>query len=179
MKFSRYVRKAVIALSFVGMATTFGGQSADAATEVANLTVDATVLSSCSISTAPVNFGTYDPLGTHNTTPLDNSAGLVRITCANGLPVLVRLDQGGTPAAGSTAAAPDRQMAGPGPGDVLSYNLFSDAPGGIVWGDTAGSGIARVGTGLLDVLTIHGRVPAGQNPTAGVYADTVVASVDF
>jgi spore coat protein U-like protein len=179
MKFSSYVRKAVVALSFVGMATSFGGQSADAATEVADLTVDATVLSSCSISTAPVNFGTYDPLGTHNTNPLDNSAGLVRITCANGLPVVVRLDQGGAPAVGSTAAAPSRQMAGPAPGDVLSYNLFTDAPGGIVWGDTAGTGVARVGTGALDVLTIHGRVPAGQNPAAGAYGDTVVASVDF
>jgi spore coat protein U-like protein len=179
MKFPRLVRKAVVALSFVGMATTFGGQSADAATEVSNLTVDATVLSSCTISTAPVNFGTYDPLGTHNTNPLDNSAGQVRITCANGLPVVVRLGQGATPAAGSTAAAPDRQMAGPAPGDVLSYNLFTDAPGGIVWGDTAGTGVARVGTGLLDTLFIHGRVPGGQNPASGAYGDTVVASVDF
>jgi spore coat protein U-like protein len=179
MKFSRLARKALVAVSFVGMATTFGGPTADAATEVANLTVDATVLSSCSISTAPVNFGIYDPLGAHNASPLDNSAGQVRITCANGLPVVVRLGQGGTSNPASTAATPVREMAGPAPGDVLSYNLFVDAPGGTVWGDTAGTGVATIGTGALDLLTIHGRVPGGQNPAAGAYADTVVASVDF
>jgi len=179
MEFSRYVRKAVIALSFVGMATTFGDRSAEAATEVANLTVDALVLSSCAISTAPVNFGTYDPMVAHLSAPLDNSAGEVRITCANGLPVVVRLDQGAAPGSGSTAAAPVRQMAGPAPGDVLSYNLFTDAPGGIVWGDTTGTGVADIGTGAQEILLIHGRVPGGQNPAAGAYGDTVVASVDF
>lgn len=177
MKFSRFARRALIALSFVGMATTFGGPRAEAATEVANLVVDAEVLSSCSIATAPVNFGVYDPLGTHNLSPLDNSAGEVRITCANGLPVVVRLGQGSTPDGTSTADAPVRQMASGI--ERLAYNLYTDAPGGTVWGDTTATGVARLGTGALDSLLIHGRVPAGQNPAAGIYADTVVASVDF
>jgi len=179
MKFSRLAHKALIVLSFGGMVTMFGGQSADAATENANLTVDATVLSSCLIATLPVNFGSYDPLGANNTLPLDNSAGSVNVTCANGLPVVIRLDQGVTPAGGSSAAAPLRQMAGPAPGDVLGYNLYTDAPGGVVWGDTALTGVGTTGTGASQVFTIHGRVPAGQNPAAGAYGDLVVASVDF
>lgn len=179
MKFSRILRKALIGASFVGMATSLGGQSAEAATETADLTVDVEVLTSCQISTAPVNFGTYDPLGAHATTPLDNSAGEVRITCANGLPVVVRLGEGANPAAGSTAAAPLRQMLGQVDGDVIGYNLFTDAPGGTVWGDTTATGVGTTGTGLLQVMNIHGRIPAGQNPAADDYLDTVVASVDF
>jgi spore coat protein U-like protein len=178
MAFSRFMRKALIAVSFVGMATTFGGRSAEAATETNTLTVSATVESSCLIDTAPVNFGSYDPLNGNDLNPLD-ATGEVRITCANGLPVVVRLGQGNLPGAGSTADLPVRQMAGPAPGDVLEYNLYSNTPGGIVWGDTTATGVADLGTGALEILTIHGRVPAGQNPAAGAYGDTVVASVDF
>lgn len=180
MKFSSLIRKALVGASFIGMATSFGGESVQAASETANLTVDATVLSSCSITTLAVNFGTYDPMGTHATAAL-NAQGEVRVTCVDGLPINVRLDQGATPDGASTPAAPVRQMAGTGTaaGDFLAYNLFTDAGRTDVWGDTALTGVDDTGSGVEEVHLIYGQVPAGQNPQAGDYLDTVVASVWF
>jgi spore coat protein U-like protein len=179
MKLSRVIRNTLIGMSFAGLATTFGGRSAEAATETAPLTVNATVLTSCTIATAPVNFGPYDPIGAHNVAPLDSITGEVQITCANGLPVNLRLGQGANPAGGSNDDVPLRRMTGPTPADVLAYHLYSDAPGGMVWGNSAVSDVSTVGTGILQTLTIYGRVPGAQNPAAGAYTDTVVAAVDF
>jgi spore coat protein U-like protein len=179
MKFSRLFRKSLIALSLVGMATSFSGRSANAATETGTLTVTADVEPSCLISTAPVNFGSYNPLTTHTAgNPLD-STGSVIIRCASGLPVNVRLGQSFVPVGGSTDDAPLRQMVGPTPADLLDYNLYSDAPGGTVWGNSAVSDVASLGTGADVTLTIHGRIPGGQNRASGTYTDTVTAAVDF
>jgi spore coat protein U-like protein len=165
------VAAAVGAVSFVE------GPSAEAATEVANLSVSADVQTSCLIATLPVNFGVYDPFGAQAATPLDNSAGAVVVTCVNGLPITIRLGAG--LAGGGSGAGITRNLQGPNPGDLLGYQLYSDSPGGTVWGDTPASGVATAGTGAAQSLAIHGRVPEAQNPAAGLYTDTVVASVDF
>ena len=176
MKFSRIARRALIVLSFGGMVTTFGGQSAEAATQTFDLDISATVLTSCTIATLPVNFGTYNPMGAQATAPLDNSAGVVDVACANGLAVTVRLDEGLAPATGSSPTAPLRQMTDAVSGDVLAYNLYSDAPGGAVWDFT---GIPDIGDGTHHLLSVYGRIPAGQHPQPGTYGDTVTATVEF
>lgn len=179
MKFSRLLRKALIALSLAGMATTFGGQSATAATESANLAVSADVQPSCIVTTSAVAFGSYDPLATHTAgNPLDG-AGSVTITCASGLPVTIRLGQSSPAVAGSTDASPTRAMTGPTATDKLSYNLYTDLAHTDVWGNTTASGVADTGTGAADVTPIYGLIPGGQNVASGLYNDTVVAAVDF
>jgi spore coat protein U-like protein len=45
-----------------------------AQTATANLSVTATVTKNCSITTTPVAFGSYDPVVTNATTPLDGTA---------------------------------------------------------------------------------------------------------
>jgi spore coat protein U-like protein len=177
MKFSRLFRKALIAASMVGMATSFGGRSASAATETGTLAVSATVSASCLVSTAAVNFGNYDPLTTHATAPLDG-AGSVIIRCADGLAVNVRLGLSAVAVTGSVDDAPLREMAGPG-GDRLAYNLFTDPARTDVWGNTAATGVGATGDGLDQALPIYGQIPAGQNRASGVYNDTVTASVVF
>lgn len=179
MKSSRLLRKALIALSLVGMATTFGGQSANAATETASLAVSADVQPSCIVTTSAVAFGAYDPLATHTPGNPLLGAGSVTITCATGLPVTIRLGQSTPAVAGSTDTAPTRAMTGPSATDKLSYNLYTDAARTDLWGNTTATGVGDTGTGAPHATAIFGRVPGGQNVASGLYNDSVTASVDF
>ena len=143
---------------------------AGAATEAANLSVSASVAASCTISTAPLAFGSYDPVTTHATTPLDGT-GTVTITCTDGASVTVSLDLGLNEGAGTQR----KLLSGT---ETIDYDLFSNAGRSTAWNET--TTVARTGTGLADALTVYGRIPAGQtNASSGSYADTVVATVNF
>lgn len=128
---------------------------------------------SCTISTTPVNFGTYDVFAT---VPVD-STGSVTVDCKNPekkpLPVMVSINQGG---AGSFTP---RQMISP-LGDRLAYYLFVDASRTRIWGDgTGGSATLTATVSKNTVLssTVYGRLPAGQNVGAGIYTDILTATV--
>jgi spore coat protein U-like protein len=146
------------------------GQSSNAA---ANLTVSANVSKNCTITTAPVNFGAYDPVAANATAPLD-AIGTVTITCTKGAPAKVGLN------AGSNSVGTTRRMTG-GTTAFLNYELYKDSSHGTVWGDTIDT--------ALDVpaapnrnprnFTVYGRVVAAQDATVGSYTDTVVATVNF
>ena len=136
-------------------------------------TVMVTVPAECTVSTTPVVFGNYDPIGTHATTALD-STGTVEVYCTRGTNVTVSLGTGLSP------AAPSRRMQGPG-GSLLTYNLFTTAARTVVWDTTnmqAGTSTSR----LLPIsggMTVFGRVTAGQDPAVGAYTDTVQATVNY
>ena len=151
--------------------------STDAATATSNLSVTASVTANCTIATAPVAFGAYDPVSANATTAL-NGTGTVNVTCTNGATTTVTLGQGANPGGGSTAAAPARRLKDGGT-DLLTYSLYSDTGRTVVWGDTAGTGVAHTGTGALAALTVYGAVDPGQNVPAGNYSDTVVATITF
>ena len=148
----------------------------NAATATSNLSVTATVVASCTITTNAVAFGAYDPLVANKTANLD-STGTVTVTCTNGSISTITLGQGANATAGSTDVAPLRQMAATT--NRLSYQLYTDAARLVVWGNTVGAGVARTGSGVADPLTVYGNVTAGQNVPAGSYSDTVVATVTF
>jgi spore coat protein U-like protein len=149
---------------------------ADAATATANLSVTATVSASCSISTTPLAFGTYDPVGANSGTPLDATGGVV-VTCTNGASTTVTLGQGANANSGSSDAAPLRRMASSG--NFLAYSLYQNAGHTTIWGNTSGTGVAHTGTGTATTVSVYGRVAAGQNVASGSYSDTVVATVTF
>lgn len=169
------VGKRVLVASVLGIALSMmQGQPAEAATATANLAVSANVNASCTISALPLTFPNYDTSSLVDT----DGTGTVSVTCTNGSAVVVTLDQGAAPAGGSTAAAPMRQMVDGA--NVLGYDLYSDAGRTTAWGDTAGTGMARTGTGAADALTVYGRIPAMQpGVVAGLYGDTVVATVTY
>ena len=147
-----------------------------AGTSNSNMPVTASVSSNCTISTAATAFGAYDPIVTNATAPLSGS-GTVTVTCTHSAATAITLGQGANPATGSTDATPQRRMlAG---SSYLSYSLYSDAGATTVWGNTPQSGLGHTGTGTATNLTVHGRVPAGQNVPAGSYTDTVVATITF
>lgn len=150
---------------------------ADAATGTANLGVSATVSSNCSISTSPVAFGAYDPVGANAANPLD-SAGTVIVTCTSGASTTITLGQGANAGPGSTDAAPARRMRDSGSG-YLSYALYQDGSHMTTWGNTGATGVAHTGTGSSANISVYGRVAAGQNVASGSYSDTVLATITF
>jgi spore coat protein U-like protein len=149
-----------------------------ASTATANLGVSASITNNCTISTAPLAFGAYDPL---NGASAVNGTGTVTVVCTSGMTgAVVTLGQGLHAAGGSSDPVPLRQMQDSGT-TKLTYKLYSDSGRTTVWGNTAGTGLAAsTGTGTNQNLTVYGTIDAGQNTLpAGSYADTVVATITF
>jgi spore coat protein U-like protein len=151
--------------------------SIEAATATSNLAVTASVTANCTIATAPVAFGAYDPVSANATTALSGT-GTVNVTCTSGASTTITLGQGANADVGSTDAAPARRM-NDGGTNYLSYALYQDSGHTTVWGNTVGTGVAKTGTGVQVGVTVYGAVTAGQNVPAGSYSDTVVATVTF
>ncbi len=147
---------------------------AQAATTTTPLSVTAIVGAVCSLSTAAVSFGAYDPIVVNASSPL-NATGSVSDTCSNGLAGTITLDQGLDPTGGSTAAVPARQMRSGA--SVLAYFLYSDSARSVPWGST-GIGITGTGTTSAAIL-VYGQIPGAQNAAAGSYADTVTVTITF
>jgi spore coat protein U-like protein len=121
----------------------------------------------CSVSPSGVHFGVYAPT---DATALDG-AGNISVTCTTLTSFTVSLSTG-------TGNYGQRRMTS-GPG-ILNYNLYVDPVRLLVWGDgTAGSLTVPSIFVLGANLSIYGRVPAGQNPRAGTYIDTIVVTVTY
>jgi len=127
----------------------------------------------CTITTASnVAFGTYDVF---SASPLDTT-GVVQISC-NGAAqtITVDLSRGNAP-----TYSPRYMLKG---SEQLNYNLYLDAARTLIWGDGTGGtsvyGPVDPPNGVNVNLTIYGRIPAGQDLTAGAYADTIVATINF
>lgn len=165
-----------IASWVLGLSFALSSGFVNAATQTANLNVSATVAANCTITTAAVAFGTYDPVVTNASTALD-ATGTVTTTCTSGASVTVLLGQGANADTGSTDAAPVRRMLSGT--DYLSYQLYSDSGRTVVWGNDATSDVDVTGTGAAVDTTVYGSVTAGQNVPSGSYTDTVVATVSF
>lgn len=167
------MRRSVILLGSFAIALVAGHGRLLGQTASANLTVTASVSKNCTITTAPVNFGAYDPVSANATAPLD-SIGTVTVTCTKGAPAKIGLNTG------SNAQGTTRRMAG-GTAAFLNYELYQDSGRATVWGDTADT--------ALDVpaapnrnprsFSVYGRVVAAQDAPVGNYTDTVVATVNF
>lgn len=142
-----------------------------AGTATTTFPVTATVLSVCSVSASPLNFGNYDPTATSDldaTTSLD-------VLCTLGTSYTVGLDQGTS--SGATVSA--RAMVNGS--DTLNYGLYQDAGRSTNWGNTAGVDTPSATVAGLTATshTVYGRVPQGQNVAPGVYLDTITVTVNY
>lgn len=126
----------------------------------------------CSISTTPVSFGTYNVFATAPT----DSTGTIVYNCNGGARnILITFSRGNAP-----TFAPRFMLNGT---EQLPYNLYRNAARTTIWGDgTGGSGL------YLDTnppnstdisVTVFGRVPTGQDVSAGVYTDTVTVTINY
>ncbi|MCE5232342.1 MAG: spore coat U domain-containing protein [Mizugakiibacter sp.] len=168
------------ALIATGLALAGIGMQAQAGTASGSFNVTASVVPSCKVvSTADIAFGNYDPADANNTTALD-AAGNVTVRCTKNTPAAVTLNQGNNAAAGSTCAAPSRQMADSG-SNRLGYAIYKDASRTQAWGCDATNQASFTSAGIASPATLdtYGRIPAGQDVPAGSYSDTVAVTVTF
>ena len=121
----------------------------------------------CSVSTSGINFGTYDP---RSATPLDG-AGSVQLDChSSSRPTL-------SISTGSSGTFVQRRMNNGG--STLGYNLYTTAARTAIWGDGTGGTAVVNAPRRVSSTPIYGRIPAGQNVTAGRYGDTLVVTVSW
>lgn len=154
-------------------AVVLGCDLALAAQATADLSVTATVSSTCTISNGTLDFGSYEPL---SASPTDgDSGGTVTVQCTN----LQAYD------IYSTTALADRKMvtAGGGAARELSYKLYASSANRSAGTElpvtkTAGT-LAGTGTGLVQYVTIYGRIAAGQNVYSGAYSGTANLTIDY
>lgn len=137
------------------------------------------LLQSCSVSTAPVSFGIYNPL---SSSP-DTATGTVSVTCTVALFAVweswtIALSQG------NSGNFNSRSMLNGS--SVLSYNLYTSAAYTTVWGDGSGSTAevssppTLLATGNTSVsYPVYGLIPAGQDRAAGTFMDTITVTVNY
>ena len=149
------------------------GPSASAATATANLAVSATVTTNCTISTAALAFGLYDPVVTHASTDLDGT-GTVTVACTKGSTATVGLGLGAN-ASGTTRRLTD------GSSNYLTYEMYQNAGRTTLWGNSGGDLLSPVAAPSKTArdFSVYGRIVSNQDATAGSYTDTVVATVNF
>ncbi len=132
---------------------------------------DASALS-CTISATSVNFGNYNVF---DGSPLDSTGSITYRCNSQASNITVALTRGA-----SSTFNPRRMFKGV---EVLTYNLFRNAARTNIWGDgTSGTAVysrANPPNNSNVNLTVYGRVPAGQDVSAGTFSDTVTAVINF
>lgn len=140
------------------------------ATASTTLSVSATVLTDCIVVATPLAFGGYDPT---SQTDLDATAS-VSVTCTLAAPFNIGLDAG----TGAGANVTVRKMTAAS--GTLNYGIYQNSARSVVLGNTIGvDTIANVGTGILQLFNVYGRIPSGQAAQADAYSDTVTVTVTF
>ncbi|MBC7610897.1 MAG: spore coat U domain-containing protein [Polaromonas sp.] len=141
--------------------------AAMAATTNTTFTVSVAVPATCLISATALSFVAY-------TGVVDVATSSISMTCSNTTNYNVGLNAG--LASGATVST--RRMSNGA--NVISYSLYSDPNRTLNWGQTVGTDtITGTGSGTTQVLTVYGRVPAGQFVTPGNYSDTIIATVTY
>lgn len=132
--------------------------------------VNATVVNDCTISAAPVNFGSNGVLNG----PV-RATGSLSVRCTNNNAYRVTLNGGSV--ANDVAARKMKPVSG---SERIAYRL-SQTLDGAIWGDGSGSTTVHTGTGTGNTVgvTIYGMVPAQTTPAPGDYGDTVQATIAF
>lgn len=170
MRFS----KLLFVLTTIGVLVVGIHGTVSAASAQANLPISVTVASNCTITAIAVGFPNYDPIATHAATPDDSTSGSVTITCTKGATTTIGLSLGanftGTQARMLNGAA-----------NYLNYGLFQDAAHTTVWGNAAPNLFTppAAPSKAARTYTVNAQIPAAQDVPAGVYSDTVVATVNF
>jgi spore coat protein U-like protein len=141
---------------------------AAAATATTTFSVTANVVSTCSITTTNLNFGSYSGV------QLDGTA-TVTTTCSTGTTYEIQLHAGTAPG----ATTKTRKMTGPG-AQLLAYSLFRDAARTMNWGEVVPTDtVFGVGNGAAQPHTVYGRIPASQFVQSGAYSDTIAVELTF
>ena len=159
-------RRLCAAASIVMLAA--GSPMAAQANNTSGVNSSAAVLATCTVVGSAIAFGNY------SSTQVDQT-GSIAVVCTNGISYSVGLDAG----AGSGATIAVRKLTG-SLGGSLNYSLYRDSGRTSNWGSTAGTDTqSGSGNGIVQNLTVYGRIPSGQTPQSGVYSDTVTITLTY
>ncbi|HEX8011339.1 MAG TPA: spore coat U domain-containing protein [Casimicrobiaceae bacterium] len=151
--------------------------------------ISASVNANCTVSATALSFGQYESLLANASTAL-NAAGTVSIACTKGTAPRISMDFGQNSSAGKRYMALVAS-ASPGTASTLQYELYQPPnptpgtrcsfPGTTLWGSSAGEIFVPTPPKSRSPRTysVCGTIPAGQFAVMGIYADTVVATVNF
>lgn len=167
---SRWMKATGAAVMVAGVLA-IANDRTDAATATANLAVSATVINNCTISTAALAFGNYDPVVANASTGLSGT-GTVTVACTKGAVTTITLGLGANPT-GSQRRLTDGT-------NFLNYEIYKEVAHTNVWGTSAATDVDYTASSkAASAFTAFGLVAANQDVPAGSYTDTVVATVNF
>jgi spore coat protein U-like protein len=125
----------------------------------------------CRVTGSRLEFGTYNPIGAHATSPLD-AESVFEVQCTPGSRVKVGLEPG------LNAVSGERQLAEIGGQGRLQYSLYQDTGRSQIW--TTSDVRAIEGFGAVPIrVRVFGRIPQGQDVPVGDYEDSVLIVVKF
>jgi len=133
-------------------------------------------VSGCTIGVTPINFGNYD---TFSSTPLD-AAGTITVNCTGDV------NKGNVTLGPSSTSGTfnPRRMKRSGGSDLLDYNIYTNMTKTVIFGDGTGGTsdvqVKRQGPPVpwSENISTYGRIPPGQDVSAGTYSDTLTATVN-
>ena len=134
-----------------------------------SFTVSANVTASCTLSVAPLDFGTIASLAGN----VDASTS-VTATCTSGVPYSISLGLGNGSGVSTPAARKMTDAA-----NTLTYGIYQNAARTTAWGDQSSNDYDGTGTGTPQSIPVYGRVPPQPMPPAGTYRDTVVVTITY
>jgi len=176
-----FIRRTAAALCLTTGAAFLIEGPANAATATANLGVGSSVAANCTIATATVAFGAYDPVVANAAAALTGTGSIIVACTAGSAPTI-------TLGLGANFVGAVRKLASGA--NRLNYELYqppNTTPGTAcgtlttVWG-TAGANIftpTPPASKVARTYNVCGSIAAGQDVVAGAYSDTVVATVNF
>jgi spore coat protein U-like protein len=173
------MRKVILFVSVVLLAPAVFAQSPQSSPANPD-NVTANVINNCKVDTFDLTFGDYDPVVANDTAPLDATA-VVNVYCTKGAKFLtLELDNG----LYYDGVSGNRQMDLAGVlVEKLQYQIYRTTVAGGVWNTTNTVAAVANSTGKNNPIdggyTAYGRVFAGQDVSAGLYEDTVIATVNF
>jgi spore coat protein U-like protein len=126
----------------------------------------------CTVSATSIVFGTYNVFAA---APTDSTATVVYNCNGGAKNVWITIT------AGTSGTFSTRQMANGT--ERLGYNLFLNPPRTTIWGDLTGGSSVHTDPNPPNnedlTATIYGRIPAGQDISAGAYSDVVSIEINF
>lgn len=161
----RHASRAAVCVGAL-LATMITATSCSAGSSTGQLAVSVTVQGGCSIENSDLRFGSYVA---GQAEPLDSVGELRYRSCTGTLSIGIDGGQSGNIAQRTMTAG----------GQSIRYQLYQDTSRINIWGVNANSNSISVVSATSGGVRIYGRIPAGQNPPAGIYDDVVNITLNF
>ena len=137
--------------------------------------VQTTVLMSCTVSAPTLDFTSYDPTATSDTT----GTSTITSNCTYGGSAKITMNGGSAVVAGSSDAVPLRQMTH-ADNSKLNYQLYKDnGPSPVVWGNDADSGQSFTAIAGENTTTVYGTIAKEQPASYGAFFDFVQVTLTY